>query len=103
MSFGEFDYGALSVCENVGHSEAGIPHRRKYGYQCNYRTDFLFRYDRDPVQHPDMPEHKHLPPDERRVHWDRVTSMDVAEEFSPIVSERDEAERDLLRDDEEGS
>jgi len=50
-----------------------------------------------------MPEHKHLPPDERRVHWDRVTLMDVAEEFWPIVSERDEAERDLLRDDEEGS
>ena len=32
-----------------------------------YRDLFLFRYDRDPNNHPEMPEHKHLSPGERRV------------------------------------
>ena len=36
-----------------------------------------------------MSEHKHVPPDERRIAANRVTLQDVVDEFWPIVVERD--------------
>lgn len=92
VTFGEQDSGLLSVFENVVIDEGGSPHRAKYGYHCEHGGQFLFRYDRDPVQHPEMPEHKHLPPDERRITADRVTLQDVVDELWPMVVEREQAQ-----------
>lgn len=99
VTFGETDGGLLGVYEHVILEDDGTPHRLKYGYQCQHGDQFLFRYDRDPVQHPDMTHHKHLPPEERRVEWERVTLQDVADEFWPIVVERDEAAREIESDE----
>jgi Family of unknown function (DUF6516) len=93
VTFGEYDAGLLGIFEDIAFGEDGTPHRSKYGYQCLYDQDILFRYDFDHVQHPEMPYHKHLPPDGRRVAWDRVTLQDVVEEFWPLVTERDDARR----------
>jgi hypothetical protein len=48
----------------------------------------LLRYDRDPVNHPDMPEHRHVPPDNRREKWSRVTLADVSDEMWDHVRQR---------------
>ena len=40
-----------------------------------------------------MPYHKHLPPDGRRVEWERVTLQEVVDEFWPLVTDRDEERR----------
>ena len=100
VTFGESESGLLSVYEVVviGHDRA--PHRAKYGYHCEHDGVFLFRYDRDPLQHPAMPHHKHLPPDERRIAADRVTLQDVVDELWPMVVERDQAaaEAEVERD-----
>jgi hypothetical protein len=53
VTFGEFDAGLLSAFEHLV-LEDDTSHRRKYGYQCQYDDAFLFRYDRDGVQHPDI-------------------------------------------------
>jgi len=98
VTFGEFNDGLLGVYEHVV-LEDGVPHRRKYGYQCQYEDSFLFRYDRDPVQHPEMAEHKHIG-EGRRIAADRVTLHDVVDEFWPTVAERDEVARSELEDDE---
>lgn len=95
VTFGETDSGLLSAYEHLILQDDGTPHRQKYGYQCQYGDAFLFRYDRDAVQHQYMPHHKHVPPDERRIDWDRVTLQEVVDEFWPIVVERDEAIRNL--------
>lgn len=55
------------------------------------RDQFLFRYDRDPANHPDMPEHKHLPP-QRRIASGPVTFRDVLEEAYAHVAEIDDRE-----------
>lgn len=104
VTFGEQDSGHLSVFEVVVLGEDGAAHRAKYGYHCEHGGQFLFRYDRDPVQHPEMPEHKHLPPEERRIAADRVTLQDVVEELWPIVVERDQAqaESEVERDEPVG-
>ena len=96
VTFGEFDLGFLNVFEDLEQGARGHPHRTKYSYHCAYEQSFLFRYDFDPVPHPDMPYHKHLPPDERRVESDRVTLQDVVDELWPLVTERDDAHRDEL-------
>lgn len=83
------DGGVLSIYELVELDEHLRPHRRKYSYHCQHRDEMLFRYDRDPVQHPEMPEHKHVPPDDRRVMAGRVTLQDVVDELWPIIAVRD--------------
>jgi hypothetical protein len=93
IAFGEFNLGLLSIFEDIEHGVDGSPHRRKYGYHCAYDQDFLFRYDFDPLPHPDMPYHKHLPPDGRRVEWERVTLREVVDELWQHVAERDDARR----------
>lgn len=99
VTFGETDSGLLGIYEHVALADDGTPHREKYGYQCQYGDQFLFRYDHDPVQHPDMPHHKHVPPDERLIKWDRVTLQDVVDEFWPVVVEQDVATNELEADE----
>jgi hypothetical protein len=91
VTLGDADNGLLSVYETVVIGHDGAPHRAKYAYHCEHAGGFLFRYDRDPLQHPKMPHHKHLPPDERRIAADRVTLQDVVDELWPMVVERDTA------------
>ena len=93
LTFGEFNEGLLTVHEDIRLPDDGVPHRYRYSYQCQYGTDFLFREDRDPIQHPGMVEHRHVPPDDRRIKSRRVTLHDVVDEFWPMVCERDEQER----------
>jgi hypothetical protein len=88
LAFGQRRQAVLWIFEAVVITE-GQPHRRKYGYHAEYEDIFLFRYDRDPEQHPEMPEHKHLPPDGRRVTSGRVTLREVVEELLDIVAERE--------------
>ena len=64
------------------------PHRRKYGYHFLYEDDFVFRYDRDPTQHPEMPEHKHLPGDHVDP-CDPVTLAQVVDEVLDVVAQRE--------------
>jgi hypothetical protein len=54
VAFGEFDAATLSIFEHVSSAE-GVARPEKYGYQCQYENDFLFRYDFDPVGHPRCP------------------------------------------------
>ena len=59
ISFGERSEGVLTIFEHL-RMEGSRPHRLKYSYQCSYDGSFIFRYDRDPTGHPEMPEHKHV-------------------------------------------
>jgi hypothetical protein len=86
VRFGRAGRVTLGVRELVEELE-GRAHRYAYSYHCACRDCFLFRYDRDPDNHPEMPEHKHLPPDERRVPWGRVTFREVLEETFALVAE----------------
>lgn len=100
VTFGELNLGFLAIFEDLELGADGTPHRIKYGYHCGHGDTFLFRYDFDPVPHPDMPYHKHLAPNERRIAADRVTLQDVVDELWPIVVERDQAhtEADIERE-----
>jgi hypothetical protein len=80
ITFGDLDVGTLWIFEHVSIVE-GVAQPAKYGYQCLYEEAFLFRYDFDPIQHPEMPYHKHLPPGDRRIGADEVTFHDVMEEL----------------------
>jgi hypothetical protein len=61
VAFGREYDAVLHVFELIEEVE-GRAHRHLYAYHCLYRDRFLFRYDRDPDNHPEMPEHKHLRP-----------------------------------------
>lgn len=87
LLFGQREHARLDVFEAV-EMVGNRAERTKYTYHAQYENDFLFRYDLNPSQHPEMPEHKHLPPD-RRIPWDRVTRHDVAEELHSMVAERE--------------
>lgn len=88
ISFGASDQAVLHVFEHIV-IEDDRPHRAKYGYRCSYDDDFLFRYDRDPLGHPEMPEHKHVAGTERRFEAGRVTLHDVADELWQHIAERE--------------
>lgn len=87
VAFGWHFDAQLIIREVVRETERGEAHREQYSYHLIYRDRFLFRYDRDPDNHPEMPEHKHLPPDERRLAWGRVTFRDVLDETYMLVAE----------------
>jgi uncharacterized protein DUF6516 len=87
LAFGAQGDGLLHVFEAV-HEVGGDAHRRKYAYHFSYGDDFLFSYDRDPVAHPEMPEHKHVP-GRGRVPWDRVTFSEVVDEIADYVAQRE--------------
>lgn len=50
----------LKVFEVIERTSRGGAHRRKYSYQARWRERLLIRYDREPIRHPEMPEHRHL-------------------------------------------
>jgi Family of unknown function (DUF6516) len=79
--------GRLTVFEAVHEDEGGTITRRKYSYQAMWRSDTLFRYDRDPVAHPEMPEHKHVAG--RRERWDAVTLRDVVDELWDLLGQHE--------------
>lgn len=60
-------------------------HRVQYSYQVMHRTRFLLRYDRDPDNHPEMPDHEHLPPDRRMAA--SVTFREVLDEAYALIAE----------------
>jgi Family of unknown function (DUF6516) len=84
------DDATLSVFEVVVADEDGCAHRRKYSYTGAFPDRLLLRYDRDPINHPDMPEHRHV--GDRREKWGRVTLADVSEEMWDHVRQRAEAD-----------
>jgi hypothetical protein len=51
----------LSVFEVVRKTSKGAAHRDRYCYSCWLESHPVFRYERDPDQHPEMPDHMHLP------------------------------------------
>jgi hypothetical protein len=85
------DEALLSVFEVVVADEDGCAHRRKYSYTGVFPDRMLLRYDRDPVNHADMPEHRHHVSTDRREPWPRVTLADLADEMWDHVRQRDEA------------
>lgn len=80
-NLGARGHGELGVYEVVECDDDGVPRRKKYSYQAMYGKRRLFRYDRDPTNHPEMPEHKHVGADERRVPSGRVTLQEVMNEL----------------------
>ena len=91
LAFGRTWDGLLEVWELLEEVANGQVHRLQYSYQLMVRDQFFFRYDRDPANHPDMPEHKHLPP-QRRIASGPVTFRDVLEEAYSNLAEIDEQE-----------
>lgn len=87
LAFGRDFEGVLIAEEFVYEAEDGRAHRLQYSYHAMYRDRFLFRYDRDPDNHPEMVEHKHLPPDERRIPWGRVTLQEVVDDLYELLGE----------------
>ncbi len=88
LLFGQDQQAQLWVYEVVERNDE-TPSRVKYTYNLGYEGGLAFRYDRDP-NHADMVEHKHLPPDGRRIAWGRVTFQEVIDECVAIVAEREE-------------
>lgn len=70
----------LLVFEVIEVTEDGGAHRRKYRYQARWHGQLLVRFERDPVGHPEMPEHKHTVEGER-VPCESVTPPTVAYEM----------------------
>ncbi|MBA3366655.1 MAG: hypothetical protein H0U03_12890 [Actinobacteria bacterium] len=88
ISLGRDSEGALLFREVVEERKDGSTTRIEYSYHFIYRNQFLFRHDRDPDNHPEMPEHKHVSPgDDNRVASDRVTFSDVMDEAYAYVAE----------------
>lgn len=50
----------LKVFEVLRKTQRDTAHREKYCYRCRLDQQLVFRYERDPLQHPEMPDHKHL-------------------------------------------
>lgn len=92
LRFGED--GILSLFEVVVAGEDGFAHRQKYSYTGVFPDGYVLRYDRDPVNHPDMAEHRHVGPDDRREPWGRVTLADVSDEMWDQVRQRSESARE---------
>lgn len=57
---------SLAALEHITEKPDGTPHRAKYSYHAAQGDRFLFRYDRDPKIHPEMPEHRHTDDSDRR-------------------------------------
>jgi Family of unknown function (DUF6516) len=89
LVFGERGLGHLWILERVV-VEDGVARRARFSYHVEYDGDFLFRYDLDPVAHPENPMHKHVP-DGRRIPWPAVSLPEVFEEVWGVVNEREDA------------
>jgi hypothetical protein len=86
IAFGDGGRGLLEVTEVVEMLD-GVPHRRRYRYHFSYDSQFLFRYERDGKNHPEMPEHKHAGSEDNRIPWGRVTFAEVVEEVYEYVQD----------------
>ena len=84
LTFGERDLVLMEIFEAVRMETDGRPHRRKYSYHVMAPGGLGWRYDRDAVSHPNMPEHKHTS-DNRRIPWERVTFRDTVDEIHDLV------------------
>jgi hypothetical protein len=84
--FRTFREGILEVDEVVVMKD-GQPHRLRYSYRFEFQGLEVFRYDRDPRNHPEMPEHKHV--GGRRIPSDRATFRQVVEEAWDWIDQRD--------------
>lgn len=91
LRFGRDEQAILWITEVI-QFDRGKPHRRKYAYQAGYRDEYLFRYDRDPYNHPRNPEHRHTPGNPKRRAVGRRTLHDVSEELWEQISERETVE-----------
>jgi len=70
----------LRVFEVVERTDEGAAHRFRYSYQVRWRRQLVVRYERDPVGHPEMPEHKH-PASGGRIPWAAVRLATVVDEM----------------------
>jgi hypothetical protein len=50
----------LRVFEVISRTSKGKAHRNKYCYRCWLESGLVFRFERDPRQYPEMPDHMHL-------------------------------------------
>jgi hypothetical protein len=80
IALGEAERGRLVVFEHI-RMDGDRPHRSKYAYGGYIDGEARFRYDRDPMGHPDMPHHKHRVGSQRRMECGRVTLHDAADEL----------------------
>jgi hypothetical protein len=85
IAFGARRCGLLTVFEFV-RSEGGELHTRRYAYQATRDGDFLFRFDYDPIAHPDAPAHKHLPGGGDPAPGQRVTLREVVRELEALLA-----------------
>jgi hypothetical protein len=77
----------LKVFEVIERTTDGRAHRLKYSYQCRWRDHLLLRYDREPIRHPEAPEHRHLAGGGREP-CGRVGLLDVVDEMWQEVERR---------------
>ncbi len=77
--------GLLTAFEFVRIEDEG-PVTRRYSYHCTRGDGFLFRFDHDPIGHPDMPDHKHVPGSDRPLPSRRMGLRDVAGELLAQVA-----------------
>ena len=59
----------------------GRPHRFRYAYDVREERRLVFRFDRDPIAHPENPEHRHVAGRRKRFPCERVTLHVVAEKI----------------------
>jgi Family of unknown function (DUF6516) len=76
----------LEVDEVVVVTDDGGEHRERYSYRFIFEGREIFRYDRDPKNHPDMPEHKHV--GTRRIQWERVSFREFVNEVWEWINEK---------------
>ena len=88
LVFGEREAVHLYVSELLCVKD-GDAHRQRYSYQFISSTGISWRYERDAVNHPEMPEHKHVGegPGEP---WARVTLGEVLNEVHDAVIQVEE-------------
>jgi hypothetical protein len=87
IAFGEHGRGLLEITEVVEIRPDGSAHRKRYRYHFAYDGLFVFRYERDAKNHPDMPEHKHAGAEDNRIPSGRMRFSDVVSELYDFTAE----------------
>jgi hypothetical protein len=83
---------AILEIDEVVVARAGGEHRFRYAYRFLFEGRMIFGYDRDPVNHPEMPEHKHI--GDRRIPSGAVSFRDFVDEVWDWIEERREQVRE---------
>jgi Family of unknown function (DUF6516) len=76
----------VEVDEVIVLTANGDAHRQRYSYRFIFEGLEVFRYDRDPRNHPEMPEHKHV--GNRRIPWGTVGFREFVDEVWEWINER---------------